>query len=110
VKDHSLEQALQSQPTSESNGNKSGAIQLLAKAQDFKNTQTLVEHQALVFDISELLLEISIVLCSVSLLAESKIYWKSSFVVSAVGSVVLLCGTLMLRFPWLLPQWLFGSG
>jgi hypothetical protein len=132
VKDPALLQALESKPTTEirDNDNKdqpgdiaakqegqkdqrgakkaalSGAIQLLKQAQGLKETQTLIEHQALVFDIAELLLEFSIVLCSISLLAESKLYWKSSLIVTTLGLAVLIWGFFMLRFPSLLPHWL----
>jgi hypothetical protein len=37
------------------------------------------------YDAAELFLEISIVLCSIALLAAAKLYWRLSFITTAIG-------------------------
>jgi Domain of unknown function (DUF4337) len=44
------------------------------------------------YDSAELFLEVSIVLCSIALLAESKIYWRLSFLSTAAGVTVAVWG------------------
>jgi hypothetical protein len=51
-------------------------------------------RRARFYDGSELFLEIAIVLSSISLLSGSLIYWRSSFLFSAVGIVGILWGLL----------------
>jgi Domain of unknown function (DUF4337) len=47
------------------------------------------------FDGAELFLEISIVLCSIALLAENRMYWKLSFISTIMGVAVALWGLLL---------------
>jgi hypothetical protein len=42
--------------------------------------------------LAELSLQISVVLCSISLLADSRLFWKVSFVSSAAGIALIVCG------------------
>ena len=51
-----------------------------------------MERRANFYDSAELFLEISIVLCSIALLAEMKIFWKVSFVTTTIGVAVALWG------------------
>jgi 1,4-dihydroxy-2-naphthoate octaprenyltransferase len=51
-------------------------------------------RRARFYDGSELFLEIAIVLSSISLLSGSLIYWRSSFLFSAVGIAGILWGLL----------------
>ena len=92
---------------------KKGAVDILAEADNEQNKVKSTEHQALLYDISELFLEISIVLCSISLLADSKVYWKISFITTSIGVAVTFYGWMMPRLPqwfypdWIFPKWLF---
>jgi hypothetical protein len=76
---------------------KPGAVQIQEQAREREHEQALIEHQANFYDGSELLLEISIVLCSISLLAGSKLYWRTSFLTTIAGVAVALYGLLMLH-------------
>jgi hypothetical protein len=51
-------------------------------------------RQARFYDGSELFLEVAIVLSSISLLARSRLYWKSSFLFGAAGLALTLWGFL----------------
>lgn len=53
-----------------------------------------VARRATFFDLSEICLEIAIVLCSVSLLTGTLTFWKVSFGATAAGVVVALLGLL----------------
>jgi len=92
---------------------KKGAVDIQADAQKEERQVLSTQHQALVYDVSELLLEISIVLCSVSLLAESRLYWKVSFITTGLAVLVTIFGWFMPLFHnWLKPEekyirWLF---
>ncbi|HZD94612.1 MAG TPA: DUF4337 domain-containing protein [Candidatus Sulfotelmatobacter sp.] len=50
----------------------------------------MLEHRASFYDASDLFLEVSIVLCSIALLAEMKRFWKLSFITTLVGVVIAL--------------------
>jgi hypothetical protein len=53
-----------------------------------------IARRATFFDASEICLEIAIVLCSISLLTGSLVFWKISFVGTALGVVVAASGLL----------------
>jgi Domain of unknown function (DUF4337) len=76
---------------------KQGAVHIQDQAREREKERELSEHRANFYDASELFLEISIVLCSISLLAGSKAYWKASFLTTAIGIGVALWGTLALH-------------
>jgi hypothetical protein len=50
----------------------------------------LAEHKANHFDLAEALLEIALVITSVTLLTRSRIYWYFGFVFAAIGIVSAL--------------------
>lgn len=64
---------------------KEGAAKIQERARELEAEQNLAERRADLFDTGELFLQVSIVLCSISLLAGAKIYWRSSFVTTAIG-------------------------
>jgi hypothetical protein len=51
-------------------------------------------RRATVFDIAEICLEIAIVLCSITLLAKTKMFWRLSFLPTAIGAVMAVYGLL----------------
>lgn len=55
------------------------------------------QHRANFYDSAELFLEISIVLCSIALLTETRLYWKASFISTALGIGVVLYAMLVLH-------------
>jgi hypothetical protein len=68
------------------------AKKIQEEATDVDRETVVVTRRADRFDTAELFLEISIVLCSISLLAENKIYWRLSFISSAIGIAVAIYG------------------
>lgn len=80
---------------------KKGAVDLLSEVHQHEQELAHASNLALSFDFAVVLLEISIMLCSVSLLAASRLYWKSSFV-TALLAVAMMVGGRWLG-PWLAP-------
>ena len=76
---------------------KDGTDKIREKAQELDAEMKVMQKRASFYDASELFLEISIVLCSISLLAGSKAYWKASFLTTAIGIGVVLWGMLALH-------------
>ncbi|HLJ26615.1 MAG TPA: DUF4337 domain-containing protein [Candidatus Angelobacter sp.] len=74
---------------------KDGAEKIQERAKE-RDAETMLEGQrANYYDGAELFLEVSIVLCSIALLAENRMYWKLSFLSTAVGIVVAVWGLLL---------------
>lgn len=76
---------------------KEGTEKIREKALELDAEMKVTQKRANYFDASELFLEISIVLCSISLLTESRRYWQLSFAVTIVGICVALFGLLMVH-------------
>lgn len=76
---------------------KEGTEKIREKALELDAEMKVTQKRANYFDASELFLEISIVLCSISLLTESRRYWQLSFAVTVVGICVALFGLLMVH-------------
>jgi Domain of unknown function (DUF4337) len=76
-------------------GFKESASTVQERARDMENETQLIEQKANYYDGSELFLEIAIVLCSVALLAENKVYWKFSLVSTAAGIAIAAWGFLL---------------
>jgi Domain of unknown function (DUF4337) len=74
-----------------------GAEKVREKALELDAEMKLTQRRASFYDASELFLEISIVLCSISLLAGSLLYWRLSFITTAIGVGVVLWGLLALH-------------
>ena len=71
---------------------KEGTDKIREHAQELDAEMKVVQRRADRYDSGELFLEISIVLCSIALLAEAKVYWKLSFLSTAAGIVLALWG------------------
>jgi hypothetical protein len=76
---------------------KPGAVDIQENARELERERELVERRANYYDAAELFLEISIVLCSIALLAEMKLFWKLSFITTILGVGVALWGMLGLH-------------
>jgi hypothetical protein len=74
---------------------KEGAVQILERATDGKKETDVIEKKATFYDGAELFLELSIVLCSVTLLSENKLFWKLSLVSSLAGVAIAVWGLLL---------------
>jgi hypothetical protein len=79
---------------SKSSGHRAGAVNIQESAKEMEAERDLVERRANYYDGAELFLEISIVLCSIALLAEMKLFWKLSFITTILGIGVALFGLL----------------
>lgn len=69
-----------------------GSEEIRKKAEELDREMKLMQRREDRYDSAELFLEVSIVLCSIALLAESKLYWRLSFVSTALGVVMVLWG------------------
>lgn len=76
---------------------KPGAVDIQENARELERERELVERRANYYDAAELFLEISIVLCSIALLAEMKLFWKLSFITTILGVGVAFWGMLGLH-------------
>jgi hypothetical protein len=75
-------------------GHKPGAVNIQESAKEMERERDLIERRANYYDGAELFLEISIVLCSIALLAEMKLFWQLSFITTILGIGVALFGFL----------------
>lgn len=73
-----------------------------ADAEDIKKEAKKLEVQAQltgrkgdIYDYGEVMLEMTIVLCSLTLLTDSKLYWKVSFLTTAAGIVLGVVATFL---------------
>ena len=71
---------------------KPGAVNIQDDAKEMEHERDLVEQRANFYDAAELFLEISIVLCSIALLSEMKLFWKLSFISTILGIGIALWG------------------
>jgi len=76
---------------------KQGAVHLQEQAREREKEQELIKRQANYYDGAEIFLEISIVLCSIALLAGNMLFWRLSFVTTAIGVGAALWGLLALH-------------
>ena len=89
------------EPAKEGAPAKDGTDKIRERAQELDTEMKITQKRADFYDTSELFLEISIVLCSISLLANSRMYWKASFFTTAIGVAIALYGYFI---PFLLRQ------
>jgi hypothetical protein len=76
---------------------KQGAVHIQEQAREREKELELIKRQANYYDAAELFLEVSIVLCSIALLAGNLMFWRLSFVTTALGVGVVLWGILALH-------------
>jgi hypothetical protein len=82
-------------PAKEGSGAREGAVKIQDKARDMEKETDIITRRGDHYDSAELFLEVSIVLCSIALLAENKLYWKLSFVSTAVGIALAVYGLIL---------------
>jgi hypothetical protein len=71
---------------------KEGTDKIRDHALELDAEMKLTQRRANFYDGAELFLEMSIVLCSIALLAELKLFWKLSFISTAIGFGLMLWG------------------
>jgi hypothetical protein len=74
---------------------KDSAKKVQERAFEMEHEVEIVEQRSNMFDGAELFLEISIVLCSIALLAENRIYWKLSFISTVIGVALTVFGLML---------------
>ena len=95
AKEHGKEAtAAKEQHENKPSSRKPGAMNIQETAKEMEHEREMVERRANYYDGAELFLEISIVLCSIALLAEAKLFWQLSFISSILGVCVALFGFL----------------
>jgi hypothetical protein len=95
IEDHGKEaNGANEQHESKSSSHKPGAVDIQDSAKEMERERDLIERRANYYDGAELFLEISIVLCSIALLAEMKLFWQLSFITTILGIGVALFGFL----------------
>lgn len=72
-----------------------GAKKIQERAREIDRETQVITRRADRFDSSELFLEISIVLCSIALLAENRLYWRLSFISTAIGIAIVVYGHVL---------------
>jgi Domain of unknown function (DUF4337) len=82
-------------PAKEGSASREGAVKIQDKARDMEKETEVITRRGDRFDSAELFLEVSIVLCSIALLAENKLYWKLSFISTAVGIATAIYGLIL---------------
>jgi Domain of unknown function (DUF4337) len=98
AKEHGKEAAAANkQHENNSSSRKPGAVNVQETAKEMEHEREIVERRANYYDGAELFLEISIVLCSIALLAEAKLFWQLSFITTILGIGVALFGFLGLH-------------
>ncbi|HSK43380.1 MAG TPA: DUF4337 domain-containing protein [Candidatus Binatia bacterium] len=95
VQEHGKEaNAAKEKQEGKSSSHKPGAVNIQESAKEMERERDLVERRANYYDGAELFLEISIVLCSIALLADAKLFWRLSFISTILGVGVALFGFL----------------
>ena len=71
--------------SAEAERQRKGAEDLQKEARALDDETQAWSRKADIFDLAEIVLEVSIVLCSIALLAEVPLYWRASFLTTALG-------------------------
>jgi hypothetical protein len=83
------------EPAKNGTAAKEGTDEIRVKAQELDAEMKVTQRRADRYDSAELFLEISIVLCSIALLAEAKMYWRLSFLTTTIGIAVVVWGLFL---------------
>lgn len=74
---------------------KEGTDKIRERAQELDAEMKVTQRRADRYDTAELFLEISIVLCSIALLAGARLYWQLSFITTAIGVGIAAWGSFL---------------
>ncbi|MGZ4822631.1 MAG: DUF4337 domain-containing protein [Terriglobales bacterium] len=74
---------------------RSEAENVRANAEKLEAETQATERKAAHYDLAEIFFEVAIVLCSISLLAGSGMYWRLSFISTLIGIVIAARGALL---------------
>ncbi|HKD82930.1 MAG TPA: DUF4337 family protein [Candidatus Angelobacter sp.] len=84
-------------PGSNGSQSKDGSDKVRERALELDKEMKLTQRRANFYDSAELFLEVSIVLCSIALLADLKLFWQFSFISTSIGVGLALWGMLALH-------------
>ncbi|SRR6266481_4946065 len=76
---------------------KKDAEEIRKEAEGLDKETKVIEHRANYYDTAELFLEVSIVLCSIALLGETKALWQLSMVTTLIGVAVAVYGLVAIH-------------
>jgi hypothetical protein len=82
------------EPAKDGSPAKEGTDKIRDHALELDAEMKVTQRRADFYDAAELFLEISIVLCSISLLAEMKLFWQLSFISTIIGICIAAWGML----------------
>lgn len=71
------------------------ADEINKKDKELERQAEVIEHSGDIYNLAELFLQVSIVLCSIALLAESRLFWQISFISSALGLALVIYGLVL---------------
>lgn len=71
------------------------ADEISKKDKELERQAELIDRSGDIYNLSELFLQVSIVLCSIALLAESRLFWQLSFISSALGVGLMVYGLVL---------------
>jgi len=66
-----------------------------AEAEKYEKERDVAEHREDRFDGSEVILEIGLIICSLTLLTRKKIFWHAGIGLGVIGVIVMITGVLM---------------
>ena len=69
--------------------------QISEKAKEFENERAVISHREDRFDAGEVVLDIALIICSLTLLTRIKAFWYSGIAIGIVGFFVALSGFLI---------------
>ena len=88
-------EALREKYTKESERYEKEKEQAGEQAREFEKEKDLVSRRGNRFDAAEVLLEIALIICSLTLLTKNRFYWLSGIVLGVVGVAVAASGFLL---------------
>ena len=68
------------------------SLEIKRHAQQMERQVDALTHSGDIYNLSELFLQLSIVLCSIALLSESRLFWKVSFLTTLAGAGLIVYG------------------
>ena len=71
------------------------ADEISKKDKELERQAELIDRSGDIYNLAELFLQVSIVLCSIALLAESRLFWQISFISSALGVGLMVYGLVL---------------
>lgn len=78
------------------------AKKLAESAEQYRDQSELAHHRGDFFDVGELGIELSLILCSIAVLTKRKLFWVGGGVIGLIGVAVAACGFFVVQLEPLL--------